>query len=739
MEKSSDDHTADSAETDAANRELKHSMSGSAASGDAATAPLHDNFSDDTFEDLAELGVHPQHTWRKDTRHSISGAAASAVDMPTSLRRASSGASATSGGLSPTKNETMIKEEYDAEIVQAISSDVEDSDYYTSGSEEEYSDSDTDAVACLSDTDAIASMGSEEKSAAASEGASPTETKKKKKDKKKKKKDKDKKKKRSSKRASSSTRANRSVDGSSTRSARTTTDKKKKRKSRASLTVDKKIVEEQAAENDAQKEQILKLQNQLSEALHKVVTTTEEHIHDKNSFLKVSTELAELKGQITALTKARDDAQATVEGKEATISDQGIRISKLEEAVERQLDLQEELESKLDRSEEEINKLLEDIEELEKQQLETSAGGEGAAAGGTVVATSRALQAELDKCKAQLQEKDKQLEEYKAAVAELEKDLEEGRTINRLQVNEMEETNISLQGKLKAERLDISRKLEQKDETISELQKEIDNYKRTDDVQDLVAAREKLNETMIELDETRTANDAAMKDLAALNGEKEDLQEMVNVLTTQTTTLRQDNKELEAKATKSHLQVLEWTEKTYDWKSRAEAAEKTLQLQNGEQDPSGDAAPQGTFLQAIMDNQAAKQQRASTGANLRRSVQGWFAKVSDEGGGTTGGNEEYDSDAPVEQIRIQKLEERNASLDATVAQLRSEIVKLQSSHKEKLYSLQKEMDAVRGENEALRLKNTTLEQLSSWARTLDMKEDNLPTNAYRRNLLYIML
>mmetsp|Transcript_40027 Transcript_40027/g.96585 ORF Transcript_40027/g.96585 Transcript_40027/m.96585 type:complete len:643 (+) Transcript_40027:216-2144(+) len=187
MEKSSDDHTADSAETDAANRELKHSMSGSAASGDAATAPLHDNFSDDTFEDLAELGVHPQHTWRKDTRHSISGAAASAVDMPTSLRRASSGASATSGGLSPTKNETMIKEEYDAEIVQAISSDVEDSDYYTSGSEEEYSDSDTDAVACLSDTDAIASMGSEEKSAAASEGASPTETKKKKKDKKKKK------------------------------------------------------------------------------------------------------------------------------------------------------------------------------------------------------------------------------------------------------------------------------------------------------------------------------------------------------------------------------------------------------------------------------------------------------------------------------------------------------------------------------------------------------------------------
>ncbi|KAL3941886.1 MAG: hypothetical protein SGBAC_003837 [Bacillariaceae sp.] len=719
MEKSSDDPVNDSAEIDTENLELKHS--GSAGGAAATSEACHDSVSDDTFDDLAELGVHPQHNWRKDARHSASSAgAAGSPDIPTSLRRASSGAmssssrrsgaSAASGRLSPTKDD-MIKAEYDAEIVEAISSDVEDSDYYTSGSEDEYSDSDTDAVVYASDTDAIASMDSqdrsEEKSAAApSDGAPATETaaetKKKKKDKKKKKKEK--KAKRSSKRSSTSTRGNRSVDGS-TRSARTTNDKKKKRKSRTSGT--SKVV---AAENDAQKELILKLQNQLSEALHKVVTTTEEHIHDKNRFLIVSTELAELKGQVIALTKVRDDTQTNIEMKEATISEQGTLISKLEGAVERQLDLQEDLESKLDRSEEEINKLLEDIEELEKQQLEASAaGGEGA--GGAVQATSRALQAELDKCKAQLEEKDKQLQEYKAAVAELEKDLEEGHTINRLQINEMEETNISLQGKLKAERLEVARKLDQKDETISELQQEIDNYKRTDDVQDLVVAREKLNETRIELDETRTAKEAAMNDVAALTGEKEDLLEKLNVLTTQATTLRQDNKDLEAKSKKSHLQVLEWTEKTYDWKSRAEAAEKKLQAEGNEKDPSGDEAPQGSFLQAIMDNQAAKQQqqRASTGANLRRSVQGWFGKASDEGGST----EDYDSDAPAEQIRIQKLEEHNSSLDATVAQLRSEIVKLQSSHKEKLYSLKKEMEVVSGENEALRRKNMTLEQLSN--------------------------
>ena len=85
-------------------------------------------------------------------------------------------------------------------------------------------------------------------------------------------------------------------------------------------------------------------------------------------------------------------------------------------------------------------------------------------------------------------------------------------------------------------------------------------------------------------------------------------------------------------------------------------------------------------------------------------MQGWFVG---------GSHDEQDSDAPVEHIRIKKLEERNASLDATVGQLRSEIVKLQSSHKEKLYSLQKELEAMRGENEALRLKNATLEELSS--------------------------
>jgi len=665
--------------------EIKPSTTTRSSAAGEGSSPLHESITDEDFEDLADLGVQQPHRWRKDARHSLPGHAVS-VDVARTLGTSSIGSrsSTNSGGRmspSPLKNNKYFPTEFDDSIVGAISSDTPE-EFYTSGSDSDFCDSDTDAVAYPSDSE-----GAAEEHSNATEGASSA--KKKKKDKKKKKKEKEKKekkKKKESKRLSTSSRASGKSDGK--------TDKKKKRKSKEAQTAT--IAEEQFNENEAQKEIILKLQNQLSEALQKVVTTTEEHIRDKGNFLKVSTECTELKGEITVLTKARDDALGKIQAKETTLSEQGTRIKKLEEAVERQLDLQEELESKLDGREEEINKLLEEIEELERASSDDPAA---------VGATSRVLQAQLDQCKSKLKEKETQIEEYKAGISELEKEVEEGRTVNRLQVNDMEETNISLQGKLKAERLDMTRKLEHKDEIIEELLKEIEDYKRTDDVQDLVAAKEKLNEVMIELDKAKAANELAMQDFATVNGQKEDLLEKLDVLTTQSSTLRQENKELDSKAKKSHLQVLEWTEKTYDWKSRAEAAEKKLQGLNGGGEDDAAAAPQGMFLQAIMDNQAAKQQRKTPGPNLRRSVQGWFTKNPDD--------ELSVSDADMEQMRIEKLEERNATLDSTIGQLRSEIVKLQSSHKEKLYSLQKELDATRGENDALKLKNETLEHISN--------------------------
>jgi hypothetical protein len=490
-----------------------------------------------------------------------------------------------------------------------------------------------------------------------------------------------------------------SPDGSPSRSKA----RKKKKKSKSEVivfheaakqaagVVDEKIAQQMPSENDVQKNEILKLQKQLSDALHKVVATTQEQIQDKDNFLKVSTEVAELKAQVTELGKARDEAQNKNGEKDAAIEEKDTRILKLESAVDRQLDLQDELELKLERSEDEIEKILREIEELETGN-------------GDVGASSRALQAELDQATTSLDEKQKKLDEYTARLEYLEKEMEQGNNVNKLQVNEMEETNTALEGKLKGERLDAAGKLSRKDEVIGKLQMEVDSYRRTDDVKDLVSAKERLNANELELSEIRTDLEEAITQIAKISGEKEDLVEKINVLGKQTKILHQDNKELNAKAQKSHAQVLEWTEKTYDWKSRAEAAEKKLRDVNEEEPDSGDAAPQGMFLQAVMDTKA-KQAARGSGAGLRRSVMNSLFKkaAGDE-------DNEDDDDLTAEQIRIKVLVERNESLDTTIVDLRSELVKMRSAQKDKLYTLEKQVDQLQRENEALKLKNNVLDQ-----------------------------
>ena len=63
-------------------------------------------------------------------------------------------------------------------------------------------------------------------------------------------------------------------------------------------------------------------------------------------------------------------------------------------------------------------------------------------------------------------------------------------------------------------------------------------------------------------------------------------------------------KELTEKSDNLAKKVLEWTEKTYDWKQRAEDAERKLKEAGGDQEvPAIDAGedPQGMFLQAAME------------------------------------------------------------------------------------------------------------------------------------------
>jgi TolA-binding protein len=91
--------------------------------------------------------------------------------------------------------------------------------------------------------------------------------------------------------------------------------------------------------------------------------------------------------------------------------------------------------------------------------------------------------------------------------------------------------------------------------------------------------------------------------------------------------------------------------------------------------------------------------KRSSGATSRSSSWGIFKN--------SGENQELSA----EEIRIRILEEQNHDFEAKIADLSSELVKMQTAHKEELYTTKKKIARLEGENEALVLQNSTLEQL----------------------------
>jgi len=442
---------------------------------------------------------------------------------------------------------------------------------------------------------------------------------------------------------------------------------------------------ERTSEGD-QREEVLRLQQQLSEALQKVVVMSEEQIQDKDQFLKASAELTRLKAELAEALQERGELVEELKDRDRIIEEERDRIDKLEQAIEKQLDTQDALEVKLEKSEDEIEKLLMEVQDLEGK-LENGESGGGASL------------AELRETKNKLSEKEAEVATQKERIEKLEDDLKNSLTVPQLQIEELDAENKALQGKLKGERLDFSTKLAAKDDLIAKLQEEVGAFNASSDAQDLISARQKLNEARADANMVREDLEAANKMIEELQGEREDLVRRNETLKESVVGLENNVKELIEKSESLNSKVLEWTEKTYSWKQRAETAERKLEVLNddksdfGASEESGDAvdeAPQGLLLQAAMDKNADKKKNK------------WNIFRKDGEG----------QDLSAEDIRIRTLEDRNQTLEDMVAELRSEIVKIQTAHKEERYTTQKKIAQLEGENEALSLQNETLEQLS---------------------------
>jgi hypothetical protein len=183
--------------------------------------------------------------------------------------------------------------------------------------------------------------------------------------------------------------------------------------------------------------------------------------------------------------------------------------------------------------------------------------------------------------------------------------------------------------------------------------------------------------------------------------EREDLLEKNSVLLDNVRLLEKSVQDLTQKSDMLSGKVLDWTEKTYDWKAKAETLERKLEAYKDDDANSGmvdselsddvvDDAPQGLLLQAAMEKSENKNKKK------------W---------GIFGGNQ--DQNMSVDEIRIKTLQERNDALEESLTEIRSEMVRMQTAHKEELYNAQKKIARLEGENDALVLQNQTLSHLAN--------------------------
>jgi chromosome segregation ATPase len=312
---------------------------------------------------------------------------------------------------------------------------------------------------------------------------------------------------------------------------------------------------------------------------------------------------------------------------------------------------------------------------------------------------------ELRETKKLVSEKEEEIASQNEKIEKLEEELKNALTVPQLQIEELDAENKSLHQKMKSERLDYISKLEAKDEIIAKLREEVDAIHSSSDAQDLISAKQKLNEARSDAAAVREDLVAANKMIEELQGERAELVSRNNSLKENVGHLEKTIKDLNEKTEILTSKVLEWTEKTYEWKSKAESAERKLESYNddksdfGDSQASGDVvdeAPQGLLLQAAMD----KGKAAVAAAKRGSSKWNIFRKEA----------EDYDGSA--DDIRIRTLEDRNQTLEDAIAELRSELVKTKTAHKEELYTTQKRIAQLEGENEALTLQNATLEEIS---------------------------
>jgi hypothetical protein len=293
--------------------------------------------------------------------------------------------------------------------------------------------------------------------------------------------------------------------------------------------------------------------------------------------------------------------------------------------------------------------------------------------------------------------------------------------VNKL-MNELEDENTALNGRLKSEQLESTMKLRNTANTIAELQTEM--ARLTQDQKKRDSAPDSSPSLLVEIETLKTKvtkrnsdfEDVRMNKIE-LENEVEGLQninaKIISRLSILESEIAEQKKEFENQRRKTlewQKKTGEWSEKAVIWKQKSEHWEKKAKESNNDasssaSDEAAQAEPQALFLAAAVEKKAANISAANANGSWRlgRRIFGMSSADSED----------------ETHVLICKLEAENYLKEAEIKTLKSEMVKMQTSYKEQAYSKIQEFEKLQKEKDAIELKNANLLKELELARKLN--------------------
>jgi predicted nuclease with TOPRIM domain len=357
------------------------------------------------------------------------------------------------------------------------------------------------------------------------------------------------------------------------------------------------------------------------------------------------------------------------------------QISYLEEECEVRKKQSEEMQEQLDQSHEHVEALLAEVEDLESHVLDTEKVKRGNNGEGLSL---------------------KELRDAKARVKELEHELHNAQTVPQLQIDELDAENKTLQGRLKAEKLDASAKLALKEETIEELKQKLEAYENAGDAQDLCAARQKLQEARDDANSVRKNLDKINKTMEEMKEEMDRLLTKNADLAESNQALKDTNKTLNVKLEELNKDILEWMDKAYNWKDKADIAARKVEEMGGGRDNDTASLSSGGFAAALANQsmflQAAMEKTVSND-NKRKSWNPFGKKLAHVELGQSGKGDESAND-----ILVRTLQDQKERLEDTVSLLQVENDTIEEEHKNEMAEMMVKLARLESENASLKAK-----------------------------------